>query len=41
MATGTFPTTLNAAQLQRVAKMMHTYGLLPKPFNVAPLLVTG
>jgi NitT/TauT family transport system substrate-binding protein len=33
-----FPATLSAAQLQRVADLMHTGGVLPSPFNVQPML---
>jgi NitT/TauT family transport system substrate-binding protein len=34
MATGTFPTATNAAQLQRVANLMLRYGQLSRPFSV-------
>lgn len=33
-----FPSTLSAAELQRVADLMHTGGVLPSPFNVQPML---
>lgn len=33
-----FPATLSAAQLQRVADLMHTGGVLKSPFTVQPML---
>lgn len=33
-----FPATLSAAELQRVADLMHTGGVLQSPFNVQPML---
>lgn len=33
-----FPVTLSAAQLQRVADLMHTGGVLQSPFTVQPML---
>jgi NitT/TauT family transport system substrate-binding protein len=33
-----FPATLSAAELQRVASLMHTGGVLQSPFNVQPML---
>jgi hypothetical protein len=38
MAAGTFPTTPDPAQLQRVAAMMLRYGQLTRPFNVAGIV---
>ncbi|MBB5138254.1 NitT/TauT family transport system substrate-binding protein [Thermocatellispora tengchongensis] len=38
---GTFPTTLNATRLQRVADAMREYGLLDAPLNVTDLIVSG
>src|ERR1039458_7889979 len=35
---GSFPVTLAAAQLQRVADLMHSGGLLASAFNVQPML---
>jgi len=33
-----FPATMSATQLQRVASLMHTGGVLQSPFNVQPML---
>jgi NitT/TauT family transport system substrate-binding protein len=33
-----YPTTLDAALIQRIANLMYTGGLLKKPVNIAPLL---
>jgi NitT/TauT family transport system substrate-binding protein len=41
MATGTFPTSITASELNRVVDLMRTYGLLSKPFNVETLLSPG
>jgi NitT/TauT family transport system substrate-binding protein len=38
MATGTFPTSVNPVQLQRVANLMLRYGELKKAFNVKPII---
>jgi len=35
---GTFPTAVNRVQLQRVADLMRSGGLLASPFNVRPML---
>ena len=39
MNIGTFPTTLDATRIQRVATLMSTYGVLPKPLDVKPYLL--
>ncbi|GAA3835083.1 ABC transporter substrate-binding protein [Sphaerisporangium flaviroseum] len=39
MNLGTFPTSLSAARIQRVADLMLEYGFLKGKFDVAPLLV--
>jgi NitT/TauT family transport system substrate-binding protein len=36
---GSYPTSLNAASLQRVANLMFSFGVLDKALNVAPLMV--
>lgn len=36
---GTFPITLDASRIQRVATLMSTYGMLPKPLDVKPYLL--
>ena len=38
MATGTFPTSANAVQIQRVADLMLQYGQLKKRLNVKPMV---
>lgn len=38
MAPGTFPTTVNAVQLQRVADLLRLYGQLPRQFDVKRIL---
>jgi NitT/TauT family transport system substrate-binding protein len=38
MATGTFPTNVNAVQLQRVASLMLKYGQLKKAFDVKTII---
>jgi NitT/TauT family transport system substrate-binding protein len=38
MATGTFPTTPDRTQIQRVSILMQRYGQLKKPFNVTSML---
>jgi NitT/TauT family transport system substrate-binding protein len=38
MATGTFPTSANPVQIQRVADLMLQYGQLKQRFNVKPLM---
>jgi len=38
MATGTFPTSANPVQIQRVADLMRQYGQLKQPFSVKPLI---
>jgi hypothetical protein len=38
MATGTFPTSANPVQIQRVADLMRQYGQLKQPFSVKPLV---
>jgi len=38
MATGTFPTSANPVQIQRVADLMRQYGQLKQPFNIKPLI---
>jgi len=38
MATGTFPTSVNPVQLQRVADLMLKYGQLSTAFNVKPII---
>jgi NitT/TauT family transport system substrate-binding protein len=38
MATGTFPTSANAVQIQRVADLMLQYGQLKQRFNVKPMV---
>jgi len=38
MATGTFPTTVNPAQIQRVANLMLQYGQLKQPLNVKQMI---
>jgi hypothetical protein len=40
MATGTFPTTADAVQLQRVADLMLQYGQLKKRFSVKSITGT-
>ncbi|MCP2259491.1 NitT/TauT family transport system substrate-binding protein [Streptoalloteichus tenebrarius] len=36
---GTYPTTLEASRLQRVADLMKNYGVLTEPLDVKPLIV--
>jgi NitT/TauT family transport system substrate-binding protein len=38
MATGTFPTRVNPAQIQRVANLMLQYGQLKQPLNVKQMI---
>jgi NitT/TauT family transport system substrate-binding protein len=38
MATGTFPTAINTALLQRVPDLMLRYGQLPRPFSITTLI---
>jgi NitT/TauT family transport system substrate-binding protein len=38
MATGTFPTSVSPAQIQRAADLMLEYGQLREPFNVKSLM---
>jgi len=38
MATGSFPTSVSPAQIQRAADLMLQYGQLKEPFNVKPLM---
>lgn len=38
MATGTFPTAINTASLQRVPDLMLRYGQLTKPFPITTLM---
>ncbi len=38
MATGTFPTSANPAQIQRVANLMLQYGQLKQPLNVKQMI---
>ena len=38
MVTGDFPTGVNRVQIQRVADIMHQFGMLPSPFDVAPMI---
>jgi hypothetical protein len=38
MATGTFPTSVSPAQIQRAADLMLQYGQLREPFNVTSLM---
>ena len=38
MATGTFPTSANPVQIQRVADLMRQYGQLKQPFSVESLI---
>jgi NitT/TauT family transport system substrate-binding protein len=35
---GQFPQGVNQAQMQRVADLMHQYGMLQRPFDVAPMI---
>lgn len=36
---GVYPTTLNVIRLQRVADLMHVFGMLSGPFNVRPMVL--
>jgi len=36
---GVYPTTLNPIRLQRVADLMQTFGMLPGPFGVRPVVL--
>jgi NitT/TauT family transport system substrate-binding protein len=38
MNLGTYPTSLNRARIQRVADLMHEFGMLSQPFDVGALL---
>lgn len=38
VVTGTFPTGVNQVQIQRVADIMHQFGMLKTSFNVAPMI---
>lgn len=40
ISTGTFPTTNDAARLQRIANDMKTFGLITRPVNVSQMLAT-
>ncbi|MBX6765669.1 MAG: ABC transporter substrate-binding protein [Actinomadura rubrobrunea] len=41
MSYGTYPTSLNATRLQRVADVMQQFGIIKERLDVKPLLVTG
>jgi len=36
--TGDFPTSVDVTQIQRVADIMHQFGMLAQPFNVNPMI---
>ena len=38
---GTYPTSLSATRLQRVADLMREFNVLPGPFDVAPMISAG
>lgn len=38
VVTGEFPTGVNRVQIQRVADIVHQFGMLKTPFNVAPMI---
>jgi len=38
MATGSFPTSLDAVQIQRVADLLQEFGMLKRPFSVKAML---
>jgi NitT/TauT family transport system substrate-binding protein len=38
VATGSFPVGVNRVQIQRVADIMHQFGMLKTPFDVAPMI---
>jgi len=38
VVTGEFPTGVNRVQIQRVADIMHQFGMLKTPFDVAPMI---
>lgn len=39
VVTGTYPDgPVNTKQIQRVADVMHQFGMLRQPFNVAPMI---
>lgn len=38
VVTGNFPTGVDVVEIQRVADIMHQFGMLKQPFNVAPMI---